>query len=115
MGQPIEVQAQIVGDIAIFDTDRSITGQDGVGFDSAETARTTAGLPARLAVQLLEGDAGLRHVFFLSNTVSARREGGWPEEAQSAAVHAIEQFFLFYRDDGRPPGGAAEPTPPPTE
>jgi len=39
MGKPIEVAAStIVGDVLLLDTDRSITGQDGVGYESAEAA-----------------------------------------------------------------------------
>ena len=37
MGQHITVSApSVIGDVAVFDTDRSLSGQDGIGFSSAD-------------------------------------------------------------------------------
>ena len=56
MGQTIEVEAKAVGDVAVFDTDRSITGQDGDSFDSLESSMDAAGPAADLATRLFELD-----------------------------------------------------------
>lgn len=104
MGQAIEVQATVVDDVAIFSTDRSITGQDGVSYDSAEAAGRDDRFPGRLASRLYERDGSLTSVFVASNQVVVRREGGWGEASAAALSDVIEEFFLFY-----PP--EADPTP----
>ena len=87
----------VVGDVAVFDTDRSITGQDGIGFASAGDAADMASFPARLAARLFETVSGLDHAFVASSQVVLRRSGGWDESARSAAEAAIAEFFVFYR------------------
>lgn len=102
MGQAIEVRATVVDDVAIFSTDRSITGQDGVSYDSAEAAGDDGEFPGRLASRLYDKDDSLRSVFVASNQVVARREGGWDEEATAALSEVIEDFFLFYPPEDDP-------------
>ena len=107
MGQTIEVNSTVVGDAALFDTDRSITGQDGCGFgsvDVAQSAPTTAGL---LAVRLFESDADIDHVFTLSNQVTIRRKGGWTEEVTRSAAGVIRDFFVFYEENRGEPADAS--------
>ena len=36
MGQTIDVSADAIGDVAVFDTNRSLTGQDGGAFASVD-------------------------------------------------------------------------------
>lgn len=99
MGQPITVQAQVIGDVALFDTNRSITGQDGGGFGSALEAVAGDGLGAALATRLFAADAGITHVFVHSNSVSVQRAGGWAQHQVDAAGSVISRFFVFYRDE----------------
>lgn len=99
MGQTIEVKSTVLGDAALFDTDRSITGQDGRGFDPAaatEDVTTTAG---RLASRLFESDADVDHVFVVSNQVTVRRAGGWNDEDTGRAAAVIRDFFIFYEEN----------------
>ncbi len=96
MGQAIEVDTAVVGDAAIFTTDRSITGQDGVSYDSAEAAGADERFPGMLAARLYQSDEGLGSVFVASNQVVAQRDAGWDETATAAAATIIEDFFLFY-------------------
>jgi hypothetical protein len=105
LGQIIDVEAQVVGDIALFDTNRSVTGQDGEAFDSAEAAADAGTLPGALANRLFAADGFVRHVFVLSNGASVRREHGWDDEALADASEVIRTFFVYYRD-------GAEPQPP---
>lgn len=96
MGQPINIAGTTVdGAIVLFHTDRSITGQDGVAFDSVEVA-VAGGLPGELAAQLFASDDAIDHVFVASNQVVARREGDWTGAALTAAADVVSGFFVYY-------------------
>lgn len=98
MGKPIAVTSRgVVGDVAVFDTDRSITGQDGIGFASAADAAADATFAGKLATRLFEAVPGLGHAFIASSQVVVRRTGGWDDASRSAAESAIAGFFVFYR------------------
>jgi ferredoxin--NADP+ reductase len=94
MGQRIEVSVVPLGSVALFSTDRSITGQDGVGFqpDSAPGD----GPPAELARRLFQADSSINHVYVLSNTVSVRRQEDWDEDSLDEAVGVISGLFIHY-------------------
>jgi len=96
MGQLITVNAQAVADVAVFDTDRGITGQDGVGYANRHAAEDAAGFGAALAVRIFEAQADVDHVFVASNAVTVRRPGGWPDEVLADVGDVIRQFFVFY-------------------
>ena len=97
MGMPISVDStRVVGEVAVFDTDRSITGQDGIGFGDAAAADALATTPAQLASRLFAADTALAHVFVASSQVVLRRHGGWDEAALSAAAAIIAGFFVHY-------------------
>jgi ferredoxin--NADP+ reductase len=99
MGQLIEMTSTPLGDVALFDTDRSLTGQDSHAFTAASD-RTDP--PATLANRLFEADPGVRHVHILSNTVSVARDGGWDEATLTAAEDIIAHLFIFYDRDADP-------------
>jgi len=94
MGQIIEVKPQVVDGVALFDTDRSITGQDGTAYSGADA--TDATFPGRLANRLFESDRQLEHVFVASNQVVAKRTGGWSDADLERAAGIISEFFVFY-------------------
>ncbi len=98
MGQTITVESRVVGDVAIFDTNRSLTGQDGVGFGSADEAAAGDDFGAELAERLFAADGDIQHVWVQSNAATVRRSGGWPGPALEAAAAVISEFFVFYRD-----------------
>ena len=97
MGQRIEVlSSTVVGDSVVFDTDRSITGQDGVFYSSAEEAAAGEAFPDVLAQRLFASDDGVASVFVASNTVTVTRSGGWDDGAVAAASTVVTEFFVFY-------------------
>lgn len=96
MGQRIEVRPTVVGDAAIFDTDRSITGQDGTSYTSAEAAVADRRFPGKLANELFANDEMTQSVWIASNTVVVTREAGWPDAALEAATDTISTFFIYY-------------------
>ena len=99
MGKPIEVAAStIVGDVLLLDTDRSITGQDGVGYESAEAAAADEAFPGRLAARIFGVLDRVSHVFIASNQVVVGRSGGWDDNAAATASEIVSGFFVFYTD-----------------
>lgn len=98
MGQPIEVAATRFDDVVMFDTDRTITGQDGEGFGSRDDAEAGASFPAQLAQRLFAEVGGVNHVFVASNQVVVRRSGGWDQSEIDTASGVISDFFLYYPD-----------------
>ncbi len=97
MGQTIVVEDRtVVGDVVMFDTDRTLTGQDGRAYSSLEEARESDEFPGTLAVRLFEAGLGANHVFVASNQVVVRRTGGWSEEQVDSAAQVISDLFRFY-------------------
>lgn len=92
MGQTIQVHSSVTGDVAVFDTDRTLTGQDAEGF--SEPAEGSAA--AQLASRLLAADPNIDHVFVQFNLVSVRRRGGWDDSALQRAASVIERLFEVY-------------------
>jgi ferredoxin--NADP+ reductase len=93
MGQRIAVSATRIGDVALFDLDRSLTGQDGRTFFKPPPGSTP---PETLARRLWESDDGLQSVYVLSNTVSVRREADWREDDVDAAADIIANLFIHW-------------------
>ena len=94
MGQRIEVSAVPMGSVALFSTDRSITGQDGVGFTPGSIQGD--GPPAELARRLFTADSSIDHVYVLSNTVSVRRQEDWDDDSLDDATGVISGLFIHY-------------------
>ena len=97
MGQKIDVSATVIDDIVMFDADRSITGQDGIGYSSGDEIAEND-FPALLADRLFREVPGIDHVFIASNQVVVRRPHGWDDEVVESAGAVISNFFLFYPD-----------------
>ncbi len=98
MGQPITVDATVMGNVAVLTGNRSLTGQDGATFAGAADADAGQGFPAALAARLFAADDGLGHVFVHSNAVVLRRDAGWPDGLVGAACRVVTDFFVFYRE-----------------
>jgi hypothetical protein len=98
MGQIINVTGTVSGDSAIFEADRSLSGQDGGSFDSIEATVDNTTFPARLAARVFEADEAVGSVFAGSNGVVVRRAGGWSDADVARIGSVIEEFFVFYRD-----------------
>jgi len=97
MGQLIQVDASPMGRIAVFSTDRSLTGQDGISF--SPEAVDGSDPPHDLARRLFTADQEIDHIHVLSNTVSARRRQTWDAPAVERASDVIANLFIFYDDE----------------
>lgn len=95
MGQSIEVEATVLDDVALFNTDRALTGQDGSSF-SSDDELDGSDFPARLAQRLFAEVPAIDHVFVASNQVVVRRPHGWDGHVVDIASRVISDFFLFY-------------------
>ena len=94
-----------MGAVALFSTDRSLTGQDGVMLSPED--EDGADPPHDLARRLFDADPLIDHVHVLSNTVAARRRESWDDEAVSRAGDVIANLFVHY-DQGPTPSDADE-------
>jgi len=97
VGQAIEVEATAIGEVAVFDTDRTISGQDGQQFATQSEAEASPTFPGQLARRLFEADGSVAHIFAASNAITMQRAGGWDQESLAVTSSVIEDFFLFYR------------------
>jgi hypothetical protein len=100
MGQTIEInQAVPIGDVAIFHTDRTLTGQEGETYAGPIAAEAVGSLPAKLALELFASDPLIDHCHIASNTITVRRRSGWSEADLAAVQEVISGFPRFY-DEG---------------
>lgn len=99
MGQKIVVASVAFGMIAMFDTDRSITGQEGHEYTGPSDNLDPPGV---LANRLFALDDGIDHVHVLSNTVSVRRTSPWTDDILQEATDVVANLFVFYDQVGDP-------------
>ena len=98
MGQSITVDSKQWDAVSVFTTDRSITGQDGAGFESIAAAEASPGFAGTLAFRLFSLDEAIDHVYVASNDVVVKRSADWDETAIGDATRTIEGLFRFYAD-----------------
>ena len=96
MGQLIEVDHQLLGETAVFDTDRTFSGQEGESYLDAASAAASGTYPGRVAAALFEAVPSLSSVYVFSNVVSARRAGGWTQEQAGEAAGVIRNALVHY-------------------
>ena len=102
MGQTIQIwDANVVADMLLVSTDRSLTGQDGETYrpgspTSADLVAPDAIFPAQLAERLFQSDSSIDHVYVMSNVLSIRRQGGWDDASVASTRDVVATFFLFY-------------------
>ena len=97
MGQTIQIRdANVVSDMLLVSTDRSLTGQDGETYAPGDSITSEAIFPAQLALRLFQSDPSIDHVYVMSNVLSIRRPGGWDESSVASTREVVEGFFLFY-------------------
>jgi len=95
MGQLIQILSRTVLEtIAMFATDRGVTGQDGFSYSPSDG--TGGDFPSRLAGRIAAADDNIEHVYVVSNQVVVRREGGWDEPSLEATAAVINGFFVYY-------------------
>ncbi len=88
-----------MGDVAVFVTDRSLTGVGGIRFESVSDAEAQGAVPAKLAARLYAVDAGLRQVYVAMDTIVVRRVVGWNDAQLAAVARVVEELFVFYAVD----------------
>ena len=93
MGQTIEVKATELGEVAIFDLDRSLTGQDARIFTGSPEGDTP---PRTLARRLWRRVEEIESVHMLSNTVTVHRRSPWSPDTLDAARDVIANLFVHY-------------------
>lgn len=96
MGQVIHVTGSTAGDAAIFEADRSLSGQDGGAYESREETDGDPTFPARLAARAFDSDSAITRVFAGSNGIVVHRQGGWSEAEMARMGSLIEEFFVYY-------------------
>lgn len=96
MGQLIEVDHLVLGNVALFDTDRSLSGQDGESYADPETAAASGTFPGRVAAALLTEIPSIESVYVFSNTISAKQSGGWSDESADTAARIIRNSLVHY-------------------
>lgn len=102
MGQTIQIwDANVVADMLLVSTDRSLTGQDGETYTPDDPTSSEAIFPAQLASRLFQADPSIDHVYVMSNVLSIRRPGGWDEASIASTREVVANFFLFY--EAQPP------------
>jgi len=94
VGQIIEVKSVVHDEVAVFDTDRTFTGQDGRDFTRPVSG---TGFGANIAERLFEFDPAIDHVYVQFNVVSVRRKGGWDEGSVRRAGDQIRDLFVVYQ------------------
>jgi hypothetical protein len=96
MGQSISVAAKPMDGFCVFTTDRVLTGQDGVRFESVQEADAETGFPALLASRLFAGDEAVVNVWVAASEVVVGRTGGWDEATTAQAQQIITDLYRFY-------------------
>lgn len=96
MGQLIEVDHLVLGDVALFDTDRSLSGQEGESYAEPETAAASGTFPGQVAAALLTELPTIQSVYVFSNTISVKQSGGWSVESAETAAGIIRNSLVHY-------------------
>ncbi len=94
MGQLIEVVVTLIGKTALFDLDRTLTGQDGFSFPGPPDNNESP--PELLAQRLFVIDEQIENIHVLSNLVTVTRTGGWDDEALAVATDVLSKLLVFY-------------------
>jgi hypothetical protein len=96
MGQPIQVSTIVLDDVMLLSGDRSITGQEGTGYDDAAAAGADDRFPGHLAARIFATDPDIRRVFVASSEIAVRRAGGWDDAAAARVSDVVSGFFVHY-------------------
>jgi len=97
MGQSVNVQSRATDTYCVFSTDRVLTGQDGLRFESRDEAEAAQGFPAQLAARLFTGDAAVASVYVAGNDVIVGRNSVWETTSIDAAAATIGSLYRYYQ------------------
>ncbi len=97
MGQRIEIKGiETIDDVVIVTTDRSLTSQDGEGYDALADAEEGDSFAAELASRLFAADEAIERVYIASNMLVVKRSGGWDDAAIAGLSDIVGGLFVFY-------------------
>jgi len=97
VGQTIEIlKTTAIDHMLVIETDRNLASQNGESYAGIDAAGRGTTFPAKLATRLFEADAGIDHVFVMSNTVSVRRPRGWDDVHVEVTRRVVGEFYRFY-------------------
>ncbi len=95
----IEVDHSLLGDVALFDTDRSLSGQEGETFSDPESAKQSGTFPGKVAASLLAGISAIESIYVFSNTISVKRSGGWTVDRLEEAAGIVRNSLIHYENN----------------
>ncbi len=96
MGQLIEVDHLLLDDVAVFDTDRSLSGQEGETYTLDSAPESSGTFPGLVAGELFGSLPSVVSVYVFSNTISIRSSGAWTSEQVSIATGIIRNSLVHY-------------------
>lgn len=100
MGQTISIlDKSVIGNVAVFEMNRSLTGQVGEAYASASETETSVTFPAVLARRLFEAVPTLDHVFVAGSSVSVRSGSDWTAEAYEKVEFELRNFFTYWDEN----------------
>ena len=99
MGQLIEVEHALLGPVAIFDTDRSFSGQDGETFSDGVSAAEAGTFGGIVAQALLEHDSKITSVYVYSNAISVKHTKDWTQKRAESAAEIIRNSLIYYEEN----------------
>ena len=99
MGQLIEVETIMLGNVVIFDTDRTLSGQDGESFTDGATAVASGTYPGQLAGALFAHDDTIASVYVYSNAISVSRSKDWTDSQATEASVVVRNFLVHYEEN----------------
>ncbi len=100
MGQMIALkETSVLGRVAVFELDRSLTGQVGESYSDAEATEAVGTFPARLARRLFDAVPDLDHVFVAGSSVTVRTTGEWSADTREKVGHEIRNFFIHWAEN----------------
>lgn len=89
----------VVDEVAMFDTDRSLTGMQGEAYSTLDEARSANTYPSQLAERIMLDDGSVLGVYVYSNVVSVNRSGGWNDQSTAKTSDVIKNFFIVYDEN----------------
>ncbi len=100
MGQTIVLEdSTVLGRIAIFQLNRSLTGQVGEAYASVAETEAIGTFPARLARRLFDSVPELDHVLTSGSSVAVRTAGEWSAEAHERVAYELRNFFVHWAEN----------------
>ena len=100
MGQAIQIKgASTIGEVTVFELNRSLTGQAGESYDGPESAELVNTLPGVLARRLFGAIPTVDHVYAAGSLVSVRDSAAWASDAREKVEYELRNFFTHWDEN----------------